>query len=60
MKSCIKCKHYSMAAEEDRGRTSFDFCEKKGELPTSAFSLTMCVAEMEHVLTFVPSSVWKK
>jgi len=38
MKSCIKCKHYSMATEEDRGRTSFDFCEKKGELPTSAFS----------------------
>jgi hypothetical protein len=38
MKSCIKCKYYSMAAEEDRGRTSFDFCEKKGELPTSAFS----------------------
>ena len=38
MKSCVKCRYYSMAAEEDRGRTSFDFCEKKGELPTSAFS----------------------
>ena len=38
MKSCIKCKHYSMSAEEDRSRTSFDFCEKKGRLPTSAFS----------------------
>jgi hypothetical protein len=38
MKSCIKCEYYSMATEEDRGRTSFDFCEKKGDLPTSAFS----------------------
>jgi len=27
-----------MAAEEERGRTSFDFCEKKGKLPTAAFS----------------------
>jgi hypothetical protein len=27
-----------MATEEERGRTSFDFCEKKGKLPTSAFS----------------------
>lgn len=27
-----------MTAEEDRGRTSFDFCDVKGKLPTAAFS----------------------
>lgn len=39
MKSCLSCKYYLMGGEEERGRTSFDFCTKKGEnLPTAAFS----------------------
>lgn len=37
--SCISCQYYTMSNEEERGRTSFDFCTKKGEyLPTAAFS----------------------
>jgi hypothetical protein len=37
-RSCMNCKHYSMSAGEERGRTSFDYCAKKGDLPTAAFS----------------------
>ncbi len=40
-KSCLTCKYYSMEGEEERGRTSFDFCTKKGEcLPVAAFSFS--------------------
>ena len=38
-KSCLSCKYYSMKGGPERGRTSLDFCEKKGKyLPVSAFS----------------------
>ena len=38
-KSCLSCRHYLMEGEEERGRTSLDFCSRKGEcLPTAAFS----------------------
>ncbi|MDY6852306.1 MAG: hypothetical protein SV487_09590 [Thermodesulfobacteriota bacterium] len=37
-KTCLDCRHYSMAAGPDMGRTSLDYCEKKKEhLPTGAF-----------------------
>jgi len=38
-RSCLSCKYYVMAGEEERGRTSLDFCTGKGKyLPTAAFS----------------------
>jgi hypothetical protein len=38
-KSCLSCRYYLMEGEEERGRTSLDFCSRKGEyLPTAAFS----------------------
>ncbi|MHC1587809.1 MAG: hypothetical protein ACXQTX_05025, partial [Candidatus Syntropharchaeia archaeon] len=53
-RSCIKCKYYRIADDDMRGRTSFDYCEKKGQLPTAAFCFddTCCSGSGQTYSTF--------
>lgn len=47
-KTCLECRYYLMSGEEERGRTSLDFCTEKGQyLPVAAFSFNdVCCGNM--------------
>jgi len=56
-KTCLKCKFYRMVVNEERNRTTLDFCLKKGYLPAAFTFSDLCCGGSECIFMRTLSSL---